>query len=74
MTLVSDRPGHDQRYAVDSSKAEQQLGWRRHVPFEAGLKSTVTWYLDNQDWVEAIRSSRYDLGRLGNAQAAEAST
>lgn len=70
VTLVSDRPGHDQRYAVDSSKAEQQLGWRRQVPFEEGLKSTVAWYLTNQDWVETIRSSRYDLGRLGHTAAA----
>jgi len=65
ITFVPDRPGHDQRYAVDSSKAEQELGWARQVPFAAGLRSTVQWYLDNQPWVESIRSGRYDLGRLG---------
>lgn len=65
ITFVPDRPGHDQRYAVDSSKAEQELGWQRQVPFPAGLRSTVAWYLANQEWVESIRSGRYDLGRLG---------
>ncbi len=71
VTFVPDRPGHDQRYAVDSSKAERELGWARQVPFETGLRSTVAWYLANQAWVEGIRSSRYDLGRLGASPTAE---
>ena len=71
ITFVPDRPGHDQRYAVDSSKAERELGWQRQVPFPTGLRSTVAWYLANQEWVESIRSGRYDLGRLG-ANPAEA--
>lgn len=74
VTFVADRPGHDQRYAVDSTKAEQQLNWKRQVPFDAGLRSTVAWYLANQDWVENIRSSRYDLERLGNSSAVGGST
>ena len=72
ITFVPDRPGHDQRYAVDSSKAERELGWQRQVPFPAGLRSTVAWYLANQEWVESIRSGRYDLGRLGTSPAGEA--
>lgn len=68
ITFVTDRPGHDQRYAVDSSKAERELGWRKLVPFEEGLRSTVEWYLANQAWVDAIRRERYDLGRLGTLQ------
>lgn len=73
VTFVPDRPGHDQRYAVDSTKAEQELGWQRQVPFSDGLRSTVAWYLANQEWVESIRSGRYDLGRLGaNPTAGEA--
>lgn len=73
ITFVPDRPGHDQRYAVDSTKAEQELGWQRQVPFSDGLRSTVAWYLANQEWVESIRSGRYDLGRLGaNPTAGEA--
>ena len=63
---VSDRPGHDLRYAVDSSRAEQQLGWSTQVPFDVGLRGTVAWYLVNQPWVASIRNSKYDLGRLGS--------
>ena len=72
ITFVTDRPGHDQRYAVDSTKAERELGWQRQVPFAEGLRSTVEWYLANQEWVESIRSGRYDLSRLGSSPADEA--
>ncbi len=51
---VTDRPGHDARYAVDCSKIETQLGWRQSVTLEEGLLRTVEWYLDNLDWVEAV--------------------
>ncbi len=51
---VTDRPGHDARYAVDCSKIETQLGWRQSVTLEEGLLKTVEWYLDNLDWVEAV--------------------
>ena len=72
ITYVPDRPGHDHRYAVDSSAAERELGWRRQVPIEEGLRSTVEWYLANQGWVAAIKDARYDLGRLGTVGGGEA--
>ncbi|MBX3141061.1 MAG: dTDP-glucose 4,6-dehydratase [Trueperaceae bacterium] len=61
---VTDRPGHDRRYAVDSSRAENELGWRRLITFDDGLRDTVQWYVENQAWVRAV-TERYDLGRLG---------
>lgn len=64
ITSVTDRPGHDRRYAVDSSRAERELGWQREVPFEAGLLATVRWYVEHQAWVRSV-AGRYDLGRLG---------
>ncbi len=48
--LVADRPGHDRRYAIDSSKIERELGWRAHESFETGLRKTVQWYIDRRDW------------------------
>lgn len=56
---VQDRPGHDRRYAIDCSKAERELGWRVQVRFEAGLRDTIHWYLDNQSWVANVRSGEY---------------
>jgi len=52
--FVSDRPGHDRRYAVDASKIARELGWRPQESFESGLAKTVRWYLDNQGWAEAV--------------------
>src|SRR4051812_24059056 len=49
-TFVEDRPGHDMRYAIDSSKVERELGWRPAETFESGLAKTVHWYLDNRSW------------------------
>lgn len=63
ISFVTDRPGHDFRYAVDSSKAEVELGWRRRDTLESGLAKTVTWYLENPDWLMAVG----DIGRLGLA-------
>jgi dTDP-glucose 4,6-dehydratase len=57
--FVPDRPGHDKRYAIDCSRAENLLGWTPTVSFEEGLKSTVEWYLENSEWVERIRSGAY---------------
>lgn len=57
--FVSDRPGHDLRYAIDSSKLQTELGWSNEVHFEQGLEMTVDWYLQNQDWVNAIISGEY---------------
>ncbi len=56
---VKDRPGHDRRYAIDFTKAKEQLGWEPKITFEEGLKNMVQWYLDNQEWVERCRSGAY---------------
>jgi dTDP-glucose 4,6-dehydratase len=56
---IKDRPGHDRRYAVDSSTIARELRWRPTVSFEAGLRRTVTWYLDHPAWVESIRTGAY---------------
>jgi dTDP-glucose 4,6-dehydratase len=56
---VADRPGHDRRYAIDSGKIRRQLGWSPRVDFAAGLRRTVEWYLDNQPWVDRVRSGAY---------------
>jgi dTDP-glucose 4,6-dehydratase len=65
ITFVSDRPGHDRRYAIDPSKIERELGWRPKRGFEAGLSETVDWYLANDWWWEPIRCERYAGARLG---------
>ena len=67
ITFVTDRPGHDQRYAIDSSKIQRELGWRPKESFESGLASTVRWYLDNRTWWERILSGAYRTERLGLA-------
>ena len=59
VTFVQDRPGHDHRYAIDASKIERELGWRPRHTFEAGLRETVRWYLDNRTWWERVRSGAY---------------
>jgi dTDP-glucose 4,6-dehydratase len=65
VTFVSDRPGHDLRYAIDPAKAERELGWRAQEDFASGLRKTVAWYLANEDWWGPIRASRYAGERLG---------
>ncbi|AWM87671.1 dTDP-glucose 4,6-dehydratase [Microvirga sp. 17 mud 1-3] len=65
ITFVVDRPGHDQRYAIDASKIERDLGWRPDETFESGLRRTVQWYLDNRRWWERVRSGVYQGERLG---------
>ncbi len=62
---VTDRPGHDWRYEIDASHAEQALDWKADHDFETGIRRTVQWYLDHQDWWEKIRSGRYTGQRLG---------
>ncbi|MCA8996135.1 MAG: dTDP-glucose 4,6-dehydratase [Planctomycetaceae bacterium] len=57
--FVTDRPGHDLRYAIDCSKAENELGWKPQVPFEQGLRETIDWYQQNRQWVEHIQSGEY---------------
>jgi dTDP-glucose 4,6-dehydratase len=59
ITYVDDRPGHDRRYAIDSSKLETQLHWRPQVPFDIGLPETIKWYRGNSAWVENVRSGAY---------------
>lgn len=65
ITFVQDRPGHDQRYAIDATKLENELGWRANYSFETGIRQTVEWYLNRPDWWEPIRSKNYQGQRLG---------
>lgn len=65
ITHVTDRPGHDFRYAIDCSRIEAELGWRPRESFESGLEKTVLWYLNNRDWWDAIRSGAYRGARQG---------
>ncbi|WP_419254482.1 dTDP-glucose 4,6-dehydratase [Caulobacter sp. ErkDOM-YI] len=67
ITFVTDRPGHDQRYAIDASKIRMDLGWTPSVTFEEGIERTVTWYLENQQWWQDILDARYATQRLGVA-------
>ncbi|MBW8370895.1 MAG: dTDP-glucose 4,6-dehydratase [Thiobacillus sp.] len=59
IAFVKDRPGHDQRYAIDARKIERELGWTPSETFESGIKKTVAWYLDHQDWVAHVTSGEY---------------
>jgi dTDP-glucose 4,6-dehydratase len=59
ITYVTDRPGHDRRYAIDARKIEADLGWRPAETFETGIRKTVQWYLENLDWVERVQSGAY---------------
>ena len=63
--FVTDRPGHDQRYAIDPTKIGRELGWRPRRTFEQGLRDTVRWYLDNRAWWERVMSGAYRGQRLG---------
>lgn len=67
ITFVTDRPGHDARYAIDAGKIERDLGWKPRHSFESGLRQTVQWYLDNRTWWERVRSGVYRGERLGVA-------
>ncbi len=58
-TFVKDRPGHDMRYAIDASKIEKECGWKPEETFETGMKKTVAWYLENEAWVQDVRSGAY---------------
>jgi dTDP-glucose 4,6-dehydratase len=70
ITFVTDRPGHDARYAIDDTKARGELGWVPERSFEQALEETVRWYLGHQDWWEPIRAKRYAGDRLGLGPAA----
>ena len=62
---VTDRPGHDRRYAIDCSKLMEDLDWRPSMDFESGLEQTVDWYLDHSEWIERVRDGSYQGQRLG---------
>lgn len=59
ITFVTDRPGHDLRYAIDSTKVEKELGWDRTYTFEEGIKDTIDWYVNNQEWINDIKTGKY---------------
>ncbi|MEE9425800.1 MAG: dTDP-glucose 4,6-dehydratase [Methylococcales bacterium] len=63
--FVTDRPGHDMRYAIDAAKIDRELGWQPKHDFQQGLRKTVRWYLDNQQWTEAVLADDYAGERLG---------
>ncbi|ULR46535.1 dTDP-glucose 4,6-dehydratase [Rhizobium sp. K102] len=65
ITNVTDRPGHDARYAIDASKLESELGWKAQETFETGIEKTVRWYLDNEWWWRPLRETVYSGERLG---------
>ncbi len=67
ITFVTDRPGHDARYAIDASKIKNALGWEPAETFETGLRKTVTWYLEHQDWCQRVMDGSYRGERLGSA-------
>ena len=65
ISFVSDRPGHDLRYAIDASKIERELGWKPTETFASGLRKTVLWYMDNLDWCRRVQDGSYQRERLG---------
>jgi len=65
ISFVSDRPGHDLRYAIDASKITNDLDWRPHETFDTGLRKTVLWYLENTEWWERVLNGAYKLDRIG---------
>jgi len=66
MTFVKDRPGHDMRYAIDASKIQKELGWTPQETFDSGIRKTVQWYLDNQEWCKHVQDGSYQRERLGS--------
>jgi dTDP-glucose 4,6-dehydratase len=65
ITFVTDRPGHDTRYAIDAGKIQRELGWEPLETFETGLRKTVTWYLENEQWWRRVLNGSYQLERIG---------
>jgi dTDP-glucose 4,6-dehydratase len=63
--FVTDRPGHDLRYAIDADRIASELGWKPAYDFDAGLRATIQWYLENQEWCEEVMRDQYDGSRLG---------
>jgi dTDP-glucose 4,6-dehydratase len=65
LTFVTDRPGHDERYAIDASKIGAELGWTPDEDFESGIRKTVLWYLENRQWWQRVVDGSYQLERIG---------
>ena len=65
VTYVADRPGHDERYAIDANKIDKELGWLPKETFETGLRKTVQWYLQNRDWSKNVQDGSNQRERLG---------
>ena len=65
ITFVKDRPGHDYRYAIDSTKIQNELGWKPIETFTTGIRKTIKWYLENEIWWREIQNMKYNQGRLG---------
>ena len=68
ITYVTDRPGHDLRYAIDASRIRDELGWTPTETAETGFCKTVQWYLDNEEWWKSVLSGAYRLERLGESR------
>lgn len=71
ITYVTDRPGHDVRYAIDASKIERELGWKPAETFESGIRKTVEWYLNNKEWWSRVLDGSYSFERLGTSSTSE---
>lgn len=69
ITYVNDRPGHDNRYAIDASKIERELDWKPEESFETGIRKTVEWYLNNKSWWKKVLSGEYKLQRIGQMES-----
>lgn len=65
ITYVTDRPGHDRRYAIDAEKISRELGWKPQETFESGIRKTIDWYLNNQKWCQRVQDGSYQRERLG---------
>ena len=65
ITFVKDRPGHDYRYAIDSTKIQNELGWKPIETFTTGIRKTIKWYLENENWWREIQNMTYNQERLG---------
>jgi len=68
ITFVKDRPGHDRRYSIDSTKISRELGWKPKNTFDSGIRRTVEWYLENQQWVDNVLSGKYHMERIGSSK------
>jgi dTDP-glucose 4,6-dehydratase len=66
ITFVEDRPGHDYRYAIDSTKIQNELGWKPMETFTSGIRKTIKWYIENESWWRDIKNMKYNQERLGN--------